>query len=150
MTSLPTDRAEKDPGDHPAGQTAGTEAPAGRRRVTAPLQVTGAGARLHRAPVNECSPSQTNRELPRQKGRGQGGDVQGETSSTGIKTKELHQGGKRVRAKGRGYRVHCQPRESRLSGEKSYGCDITVKDQKKKKNLLGGNGREIGPCGSHR
>lgn len=36
----PTDCTEEDPGDHSAGQTAGTEAPAGRRRVTAPLQVT--------------------------------------------------------------------------------------------------------------
>lgn len=37
---MPTDCTEEDPGDHSAGQTAGTEAPAGRRRVTAPLQVT--------------------------------------------------------------------------------------------------------------
>lgn len=36
----PTDCTEEDPGDHSAGQTAGTEAPAGRCRVTAPLQVT--------------------------------------------------------------------------------------------------------------
>lgn len=36
----PTDCTEEDPGDHSAGETAGTEAPAGRRRVTAPLQVT--------------------------------------------------------------------------------------------------------------
>lgn len=35
-----TDCTEEDPGDHSAGQTAGTEAPAGRHRVTAPLQVT--------------------------------------------------------------------------------------------------------------
>lgn len=35
-----TDCTEEDPGDHSAGQTAGTEAPAGHRCVTAPLQVT--------------------------------------------------------------------------------------------------------------
>lgn len=40
----PTDCTEEDPGDHSAGQAAGTEAPAGRRRVTASLQVTSEAA----------------------------------------------------------------------------------------------------------
>lgn len=35
-----TDCTEEDPGDHTAGQAAGTETPAGRRCGTAPLQVT--------------------------------------------------------------------------------------------------------------
>lgn len=41
---LQTDCTEEDPGDHSAGQTAGTEAPAGHRRVSAPLQVTSGAA----------------------------------------------------------------------------------------------------------
>lgn len=42
--SAPTDCTEEDSGDHSAGQTAGTEAPAGCRRVTATLQVTSRAA----------------------------------------------------------------------------------------------------------
>lgn len=38
------DCTEEDPGDHSAGQTAGTEAPAGHHRVSAPLQVTSGAA----------------------------------------------------------------------------------------------------------
>lgn len=42
--SAQTDCTEEDSGDHSAGQTAGAEAPAGCRRVTATLQVTNRAA----------------------------------------------------------------------------------------------------------
>lgn len=87
MCVFATDCTEEDPGDHTAGQTAGTETPAGRRRVTAPLQVTSKGGFSGRQPMNVALPKRT--ETYPDKGEGQGGHA-GQTSSTGIKTKELY------------------------------------------------------------
>lgn len=66
--------------------------------------------RLQRAPANECSPPERTENYP-DNGRGQRGHA-GQTSNTN-QNQRTSRGGKRVRAKGWGHCVHCQPRESR-------------------------------------